>query len=190
MLRLTTIVILSIYLSIVSACQMLVPPELLNGCTFSPLTITNPTNGYTVNRFNCNEVINKDVFTEQPYVYFSNAEEEKSYTLLMVDPDSPLHNAGQFYLHWAVTNVPGYILKQGLGCTVGDLIFEYTGPSPAAFSGPHRFMIFAYVQMSNYLTAPLPAYRSRFVLMDWLDSFGGEDTLRGPVASVGYITEF
>lgn len=54
---------------------MLVPPELLNGCTFSPLVITNPLNGYTVNRFNCNEVINKDTFTEQPYVYFSNADE-------------------------------------------------------------------------------------------------------------------
>lgn len=105
---------------------MLVPPELLNGCTFSQLLITNPVNGYSVNRFNCNEVINKDVFTEQPYVYFSNADEvfllgdcytekdlcnvlllqDKSYTILMIDPDSPLHNAGQFYLHWAVTNVP------------------------------------------------------------------------------------
>lgn len=107
---------------------MLVPPELLNGCTFSPLVITNPLNGYTVNRFNCNEVINKDTFTEQPYVYFSNADEvvlnvktleewrntekcasilqNKSYTILMIDPDSPLHSSDQFYLHWAVTNVP------------------------------------------------------------------------------------
>lgn len=75
MLRLSTIIILSIPLTMASACQMLVPPELLNGCTFSPLVITNPINGYTVNRFNCNEVVNKDVYTEQPYVYFSNADE-------------------------------------------------------------------------------------------------------------------
>ncbi len=75
MLGLPTIIVFSICLTIVSSCQMLVPPELLNGCTFSPLIITNPVNGYTVNRFNCNEVINKDVFTEQPYVYFSNADE-------------------------------------------------------------------------------------------------------------------
>lgn len=75
MLRLPTIVILSICITLTSTCQMLVPPELLNGCTFSPLIITNPINAYTVNKFNCNEVINKDVFTEQPYVYFSNAEE-------------------------------------------------------------------------------------------------------------------
>lgn len=75
MLRLPTIIILSVCLTIASGCQMLVPPELLNGCTFAPLIITNPVNGYTVNRFNCNEVVNKDVFTEQPYVYFSNADE-------------------------------------------------------------------------------------------------------------------
>ncbi len=67
---------------------------------------------------------------------------------------------------------------------------EYTGPSPAAFSGPHRFMIFAYVQTNSYITAPLPEFRSRFVLMDWLKSFGGEAVIRGPVASVGFISEF
>lgn len=75
MLRLPTVLILSISLTIVSSCQMLVPPELLNGCTFSPLVITSPIHGYTVNRFNCNEVVNKDAFTEQPYVYFSNVDE-------------------------------------------------------------------------------------------------------------------
>lgn len=75
MIGLATLVILSITFTIVSTCQMLVPPELLNGCTFSPLIITNPINGYTVNRFNCNEVVNKDGFTEQPYIYFSNADE-------------------------------------------------------------------------------------------------------------------
>lgn len=75
MLGLLAILLASIAFTTVSACQMLVPPELLNGCTFSPLIITSPINGYTVNRFNCNEVIHKDVFTEQPYVYFNNADE-------------------------------------------------------------------------------------------------------------------
>ncbi|XP_037028410.1 phosphatidylethanolamine-binding protein 4-like [Bradysia coprophila] len=190
MLSVPTVIILTIFLTMASACQMLVPPELLNGCTFTPLVITNPLNGYTVNRFNCNEVVNKDVFTEQPYVYFSNADESKSYTIIMIDPDSPLHSSGQFFLHWAVTNVPGYILKQGLGCTLGDISMEYIGPAPAAFSGPHRYMIFVYVQTKSYISAPLPPFRTRFVLMDWLNSFGGESSIRGPVASVGFISEF
>lgn len=51
-------------------------------------------------------------------------------------------------------------------------------------------MIFAYVQMSSYITAPLPPFRSQFDLMDWMQSFGGEDIIRGPVASVGFISEF
>lgn len=75
MIELSIIAILSFAVTMVSTCQMLVPSELLNGCTFSPLIIVNPVNGFTVNRFNCNEVVNKDAFTEQPYVYFNNAVE-------------------------------------------------------------------------------------------------------------------
>lgn len=51
-------------------------------------------------------------------------------------------------------------------------------------------MIFAYVQMSNYITTPLPPFRSRFDLIDWMQLFGGEDAIRGPVASVGFVSEF
>lgn len=42
--------------------------------------------------------------------------------VVMLDPDTPNHATGEFVLHWAVVNIPGYILKQGLGYNVADTI--------------------------------------------------------------------
>ena len=28
------------------------------------------------------------------------------YTIMMLDPDAPNSGAGQFYVHWIVTNIP------------------------------------------------------------------------------------
>lgn len=64
------------------------------------------------------------------------------------------------------------------------------GPAPAAFSGPHRYMTFAYEQMAILDGVPVPASRMRFSLADWLEILGGDDVIRGPVASGGYISEF
>lgn len=59
----------------VSSCQTLVPAELLNGCIFDALTITVPTTSFTIARDSCNDVVDKEEFQEQPYVYFGNANE-------------------------------------------------------------------------------------------------------------------
>lgn len=32
--------------------------------------------------------------------------QDRSYTVMMIDPDYPHHSNGQFYLHWLVTNIP------------------------------------------------------------------------------------
>lgn len=57
------------------SCQLLVPAELLNGCIFDSLAITAPSTGISIARETCNELVDKSVFQEQPYVYFSNANE-------------------------------------------------------------------------------------------------------------------
>lgn len=57
------------------SCQRLLPVELLNGCTFDALAITLPSNGFSITRESCNELVDKSVFQEQPYVTFSNANE-------------------------------------------------------------------------------------------------------------------
>lgn len=51
-------------------------------------------------------------------------------------------------------------------------------------------MLFVYEQMIALDAAPAPAYRARFSLADWFEALGGEDVVRGPVASGGYIAEF
>lgn len=32
--------------------------------------------------------------------------QDRSYTIMMIDPDYPHYTTGQFYLHWLVTNIP------------------------------------------------------------------------------------
>lgn len=32
--------------------------------------------------------------------------QDKTYMVLMVDPDAPNHVIGEFYLHWLVMNIP------------------------------------------------------------------------------------
>lgn len=32
--------------------------------------------------------------------------QDRTYTVMMIDPDYPHHAAGQFYLHWLITNIP------------------------------------------------------------------------------------
>lgn len=59
----------------IGACQMLVPSELLNACTFDTLALTVPTTSFTIDRDTCNDVVDKEVFFEQPYVYFSGADD-------------------------------------------------------------------------------------------------------------------
>lgn len=51
-------------------------------------------------------------------------------------------------------------------------------------------MVLAYEQLVVLDGAPVPAYRARFVLADWFDVLGGDEVVRGPVASGGFIAEF
>lgn len=59
----------------IGACQMLVPSELLNACTFETLALTVPSTSFTIDRDTCNDVVDKEVFAEQPYVYFAGADD-------------------------------------------------------------------------------------------------------------------
>ncbi|KAK8731103.1 hypothetical protein OTU49_007801, partial [Cherax quadricarinatus] len=42
----------------------------------------------------------KLLFTNQGAVFYHLADPKKTYTLVMVDPDVPLHGDGYFFLHW------------------------------------------------------------------------------------------
>lgn len=66
----------------------------------------------------------------------------------------------------------------------------YAAPDPPVFSGQHRYMIFAYEQLEPEIEVLQPEGRAKFDLLAWFESFGGEEVIRGPVASIGFKSEF
>lgn len=51
-------------------------------------------------------------------------------------------------------------------------------------------MIFAFEQLESEIEVPQPESRSKFDLLAWFESFGGEEVIRGPVAAIGFQSEF
>lgn len=70
------------------------------------------------------------------------------------------------------------------------IIEGYIGPAPPAFSGLHRYMFFAYEQLTSFENLPIPIVRSRFSPMNWFESIGGQDVIRGPVSAIGFVSEY
>lgn len=62
----------------------------------------------------------------------------------MIDPDSPSQNANQFYLHWAVTNVP---------VSIG---------SGNQLSGEHNNEIYIVAEDSRYFLTSLKVEQNKF----------------------------
>lgn len=73
MLSLSFLPILSSILTVCLSCRLIVPSELLNGCIFDPMIVSVSHAGFSVNRDNCNSVVAKHVFHEQPLVYYGRA---------------------------------------------------------------------------------------------------------------------
>lgn len=60
------------------------------------------------------------------------------------------------------------------------------GPAPPVYSGIHRYQVFVYEQKEDNVELA-SMIRSKFDLMNWLHFSG---VLCGPVASIGYHSEF
>lgn len=67
------LVVLCCSVSVGFSCRLLVPAELLNGCIFDPMIVSVSHAGFSINRDNCNSVIAKHIFAEQPLVYYGRA---------------------------------------------------------------------------------------------------------------------
>jgi len=72
----------------------------------------------------------------QPTINFTY-DPNKTYVLLMVDPDAPscLNPTFKYYLHWLQLN--------------DSDVFPYTPPNPPANSGEHRYYIIMYEQVGG-----------------------------------------
>lgn len=84
-----------------------------------------------------------------------------------------------------------YIFSRIFYCKlILNLYSGYIAPDPPVFSGEHRYMIFAYEQLENDIEVQQPEGRAKFNPITWMETFGGEDVVRGPVASIGFKSEF
>ena len=92
-------------LTLVLTCDINFPEDYLNACAYDPLMLMVPDTGFVIASENCGLEILKDVFENQPFVFYSEAQELLKYTLIMVDQDADV-NEENLYLHWMLTDVP------------------------------------------------------------------------------------
>jgi len=124
-----------------------------------------------------------------PTVRYDEASLEGKYTILMVDPDAPTAKAAKcrYWLHWAVTDVDGRHLRNGVNwmASEGRILKEYNPPTPPKASGPHRYQFLMFAQRYPYNELSLTAERCAFDPKAWAT----ENKLE-LVASSLFITEY
>ncbi|XP_075714994.1 phosphatidylethanolamine-binding protein 4 isoform X2 [Rhinoderma darwinii] len=124
-----------------------------------------------------------------PVVTYSNAKEDKDYTLMMVDPDAPSRDnpSRKYWRHWLVTDIQGQDLLSGQSLK-GRVITDYNGPSPPANTGYHRYEIRLYLQppgSSPTLLSSEEKFRGNFDL----DSFTLRFRFGKPVATTQFMAQ-
>jgi hypothetical protein len=104
-----------------SSCDLKSSLDNISACGyFESLMLVNAGTGFTVSEGTCGIEIDKTVYVDQPYVFFPNANEDKQYTLVMVDNDDPYTEDGKDFLQWLVINIDGTSLKHGVGAFYGE----------------------------------------------------------------------
>ncbi|XP_059057421.1 protein D2-like [Achroia grisella] len=187
--KLPKIIFLISYLNRVSLqCTVTDVKGLLEGCDrLTGLNITS-VGGTMVNDHNCDVLLPKQVFYEEPLFQYSLADSKKFYTIMVVDPDAAPQSEGEFYLHMLKSNIPGLALKaKESSKTVGIDYRGYKPPAPPRGMNTHRYMSLLYEQADgNNFLPTVPTSRNRFVLAKWLHG----KNLCGPVAGTQFRSLF
>ncbi|KAG7489261.1 hypothetical protein JOB18_008098 [Solea senegalensis] len=123
-----------------------------------------------------------------PQIYFSGANVDKDYILMMFDPDAPSHSqpTRACWRHWLVVDIKGINLKEGR--LAGTTLTDYSSPAPPRNSGLHRyqFMLFeqpphSTVSLSEEEEASLGNWDPNF--------FAARFNLGNPVAALQFLTQ-
>ncbi|KAL4716112.1 hypothetical protein ACJJTC_013889 [Scirpophaga incertulas] len=144
--------------------------------------------GTMVNDHNCDVLLPKQVFIEEPVFQYPMADTKKFYTIIMVDPDAAPRMEGEFYVHLMKSNIPGLALKsKDNSKTIGIYYRAFKPPTPPRGTGAHRYISLVFVQRDgNNFLPTLPQMRSRFMLSSWLRG----KNLCGPVAGTAFRAQF
>jgi len=124
-----------------------------------------------------------------PTVRYDEANLDGKYTIIMVDPDAPTAKAAKcrYWLHWAVSDVDGRHLRNGVNWMNGEgrIIKEYNPPTPAKGSGPHRYQFLMFAQRYPYGELTITQERCGFDPKTW-----AKDNKLELVASSIFQTEY
>ncbi|VVC96752.1 unnamed protein product [Leptidea sinapis] len=146
-------------------CSLSDVKNILEGCDhISGLNVTS-VGGTMVNDHNCDVLLPKQVFIEEPLFQYPLADSKKFYTIIM-----------------------GLALKaKETVKTVGIDYRGYKPPTPPRGTGPHRYINLLYEQADgNNFLPTVPSTRSRFMLSNWLRG----KNLCGPVAATQYRVQY
>ncbi|XP_028176231.1 phosphatidylethanolamine-binding protein 1-like [Ostrinia furnacalis] len=169
-------------------CSVTDVKSLLEGCDrLTGLNVTS-VGGTMVNDHNCDVLLPKQVFIQEPLFQYALADSKKFYTIILVDPDAPPQVEGEFYLHLLKSNIPGLALKSKDSSKTSGIDYRgYKPPTPPRGTGPHRYfgLLFEQADGNNFLPT-VPSTRSRFVLANWLRG----KNLCGPVAGTLFRSQF
>ncbi|XP_032085409.1 phosphatidylethanolamine-binding protein 4 [Thamnophis elegans] len=124
----------------------------------------------------------------RPEVRYQQADMNKKYALIMVDPDAPSRSNPmyRFWRHWAVTDISGTDMKTGN--LQGHVLADYIRPTPPPESGYHRYQFFLYEQPAREVVALNSdeiASSGSWNIKNFVDRFH----LGTPVASTQFMTK-
>uniref|UniRef100_A0A8C6X7G7 Phosphatidylethanolamine binding protein 4 n=1 Tax=Naja naja TaxID=35670 RepID=A0A8C6X7G7_NAJNA len=123
-----------------------------------------------------------------PEVKYQQADMNKKYVLIMVDPDAPSRSNPmyRFWRHWAVIDISGADLKTGN--LKGHILADYLRPTPPPESGYHRYQFLLYEQPAHEDVSLNPdetASSGSWNINNFVDRFH----LGTPVASTQFVTK-
>lgn len=127
--------------------------------------------------------------TVAPVVTYSNAKEDKLYILLMVDPDVPSRKnpIRRYWMHWIVADIQGQDLLTGISLK-GREIAEYTGPTPPANTGYHRYQFLLYLQPPGSFPSLQPSEQKSRANFD-PEAFTSQFSLGEPVTTTQFMAQ-
>uniref|UniRef100_A0A7M4F947 Phosphatidylethanolamine binding protein 4 n=1 Tax=Crocodylus porosus TaxID=8502 RepID=A0A7M4F947_CROPO len=123
-----------------------------------------------------------------PEIKYPRAEKNKSYVLIMADPDAPSRSDPKFrfWRHWLVIDIQGSDLRAGH--LRGHVLTDYVRPTPPSRSGYHRYQFRLYEQPAHEAISLSPEEAAS--LGSWpLERFVEQFRLGSPVASTQFLTQ-
>ncbi|XP_043842397.1 phosphatidylethanolamine-binding protein 4 isoform X2 [Dromiciops gliroides] len=137
----------------------------------------------------CNNFRQKIGSWGKPSIKYSQAQKNKKYVLMMVDPDAPSRNYPQnrYWRHWLLINISGNGLKTGN--INGHELTSYQPPGPPPKTGFHRYQFLLFEQPEKgkpiTLSSKEKAKRGSWSISDFIKHFH----LGSPVAASQFLTQ-